>query len=605
MDRTARTDAATDPPDDAALAQMVKDVAAGWTLPPRRLDEVPWPERVRQPRWGRRSAGIGVGGAWTRRLVGATALALAATVALSGLAVWLTGPRRDPGLVAGVPTAAPGTSASGSLLPRPSATTTPSNGPLPKLVRFGDLPSVTRVLVVNGGTHRLVDLTTGDSSPALFPRHDTEYAVLPRPAGGWVCICGDYRTGTGADPTNLILTLEPVDAAGVRGQPVKARTVKGVLDPEAAPGEQPQAVDVKVTASPDGGVAFIGWSYRGATRGWVAGVDVVDLSTLTTVSTIALPSTEPGPTSGRVWSRIAPAVAVSPVGRTLLMSSDWYVSTTSASVPSGTDHWSAAWDGRAPGALAGAGSSTSDTCGENRAGFVDATTIFTVCWWDSTPAIERHRLDGGLIDRVDLPAAMRSTEPSAALLTVAPDAVYTWQTRDRTIARYDLKAGTVLQAQAPEPVAVAPDDGLLARLGRQLGNAIAPPVAAKVFLQPGLLVSQDGSRVYALGTVTRDGAPGSQGVFVFDARSLQPLGNWAPTADLMSIAISPDGGSLYAAGMAGVDVAGVQRWTESGYASITVFDTADGSIRLIAGEVAPSDVWFPDSSVGPAAGANR
>ena len=58
-----------DPLDDAALAALVRDVADDWQMPPQRLDEVTWRDRVGRGRAGGRwrlvvSAGRG---AWSGR----------------------------------------------------------------------------------------------------------------------------------------------------------------------------------------------------------------------------------------------------------------------------------------------------------------------------------------------------------------------------------------------------------------------------------------------------------------------------------------------------------------------------------------------------------
>jgi hypothetical protein len=85
-------------------------------------------------------------------------------------------------------------------------------------------------------------------------------------------------------------------------------------------------------------------------------------------------------------------------------------------------------------------------------------------------------------------------------------------------------------------------------------------------------------------------ANGSRGVFVFDATTLEQIGHWQPTADLTSIAISPDGASLYAAGQPGYDATGV---ASRDAASITVFATADGTVRLTAPRLGTEQVTFP------------
>jgi hypothetical protein len=85
---------------------------------------------------------------------------------------------------------------------------------------------------------------------------------------------------------------------------------------------------------------------------------------------------------------------------------------------------------------------------------------------------------------------------------------------------------------------------------------------------------------------------GSAGVFVFDATSLAPIGHWAPTADFVSIAISRDGRSVYAAGAPDTGADGRDTGQPS---SITVFDAADGTVRLVAGQLGQSTLTFPSS----------
>ena len=160
------------------------------------------------------------------------------------------------------------------------------------------------------------------------------------------------------------------------------------------------------------------------------------------------------------------------------------------------------------------------------------------------------------------------------------------------LARFDLRTGALDGATGTAfERSTSPLDAL-ADVGRQLGRWMAPSVAAKVFLEPALVVSTDGTRIYALGVdaLGGDGSGGSRGIYAFDATSLQPIGHWAPTADYASIAISPDGRFVYAAGQAGVDATGslAPYW-----ASITVHDAADGSIRLIAGDLGSEGLFFP------------
>jgi hypothetical protein len=61
------------------------------------------------------------------------------------------------------------------------------------------------------------------------------------------------------------------------------------------------------------------------------------------------------------------------------------------------------------------------------------------------------------------------------------------------------------------------------------------------------------------------------------------VGHWDPTADFVALAVGPDGRFLYVSGLPRVDAAGQSRPAQQ--ASITVFDAADGSVRLIAGQL--------------------
>jgi DNA-binding beta-propeller fold protein YncE len=168
--------------------------------------------------------------------------------------------------------------------------------------------------------------------------------------------------------------------------------------------------------------------------------------------------------------------------------------------------------------------------------------------------------------------------------------LYVWNPFGLELNRIELATGNVNKAKAAAVTASAANP--LAAFGRWL----APPTLAKMFLQPGVAISPDGTRLYGLGILGDPAAgdfSGSAGVVVFDTQAMTSLGRWEPTADFVSIAVSPDGAFVYASGMSGVDATGRET---SQPASITVFNAADGSIRLIAGDLGRGMLSF----AGPA-----
>jgi hypothetical protein len=181
-----------------------------------------------------------------------------------------------------------------------------------------------------------------------------------------------------------------------------------------------------------------------------------------------------------------------------------------------------------------------------------------------------------------------------ALVARSGDALFVWDPVVARLARVDLLSGHLDVGEPATAAGTGPLDAV-ASLGRGLGRWIAPSALAKLLLQPGVVVSPDGSRVYAIGVTSSDPeGSGSTGVFAFDAATLERLGNWAPTADFASIAVSADGRFVYAAGQGGVDAQGAP--SRNG-ASVTVFDAGDGSVRLIAGRLGSAAIWFANPTL--------
>ncbi|MFL5668562.1 MAG: hypothetical protein ACJ77U_04165, partial [Chloroflexota bacterium] len=226
---------------------------------------------------------------------------------------------------------------------------------------------------------------------------------------------------------------------------------------------------------------------------------------------------------------------------------------------------------------------------------IDDASFYVLCRARSRGfAVERANLDGSTIDRTSIRVSAHLD--GLANVVRQADVLYIWDARVNALSRIDLNTARVESTTATAVVPPAGPLDAMAALGRGLGRWIAPQVLAKAFLDPGIVVSPDGTRVYALGVdeTGTDGEAGSRGVFVFDARTLESLGHWQPTADFVSLAISRDGRYLYAAGQPGRDAAGTEIATG---ASITVFDARDGVVRLVAGQLGDGFVTFPSGLV--------
>ncbi|MEP6638362.1 MAG: hypothetical protein ABJC39_03360 [Chloroflexota bacterium] len=562
-------------PDDDRLGAMVRATVDEWRLPPQRLDQPTWRDQVAARRGNR-------GRGWLGRLAVPTAAAIVGTVAVAFVAVWLTAPRVDRAIVGA-------SHAPSATVPNAAASARPTHSPLPVLFRNGDLPTPAQILVRAGGDYQVADLATGEFAAFSISRHSGPTTVVPRPGGGWLCVCADW---VGSSPTGLDVTLEVVDASGAPGARTVIRSIRGESDGTQPVSQQPELVDVRAIGSADGHFVFVGWSARHAAAGWTAGIDVVDVASATVVSSTPLAFKEPAAAEGRPSTRTAPAIELAPSGDLILVSSFWYAESGPATPPSGTDHWTAAFDGRRVRSLTPAGVTPGARCGEVDRGLIDDATYYVLCWTpDGRFMVERNRVDGTAIGQTAVPEMSRGIDGGSPSTRVG-DALFLWDARALHVSRFDLRSGAVTTATA---VASAPPSGsidTMADVARQLGHWLAPSVLAKVLLEPALVASPDGSRIYAIGITgaSRPDQAGSTGVFVFDAATLSALGHWAPTADFASLAISPDGRFVYAGGQGGRDAAG-NTTTEA--ASITVYDATDGSIRLIAGDLGSSDLYFP------------
>lgn len=555
--------------DDDRLADLVRAAATDWTMPPQRLDHTTWRDRVVVSR-PRRARGR------VPRLAIPLAGAVAVTVALAFTAVWLDGSRRSA--VTGASPSPTGTSAATS---RPTA----SDG---KAIVNGALPDPASVLVAAGEDYRVADLSAGRLGPDVFGRHSGPKTVVARPGGGWLCVCGDWDgSDRSGPPSRLTVTLATADATGLLQSETTIRQTVGRVDPALPSAAQEELVDGHATISPDGRFAFLGWSVRDGAD-WKLGIDVIDVAAGRLIGSSGLPNLRSVTDDGQPVTRAAPDVALAPSTGSVLVSDLWFVGGEQESPPSGVDHWSASFDGSSIAALGATRATQAATCQELAAGPVDEKAWWDVCSAKGTLRFDRVAVDGTLVGSTPLPPF---DGLSTSLVDPSGKVLYMWGPTAMTLARIDVASGTV--ASVTGKVAAAGDP--MSDMAGAIGRWIAPRAAAKIIVDPGLVLSPDGTRVYALGADLGNGeAVASQGVFVFDAATLEQIGHWAPSADLTSIAVSPDGAWLYAAGQPGFDASGAATGDAS---SVTVYATRDGSVRLTAGRLGHEAISFPRPSV--------
>ncbi len=518
--------------DDDALAGLVRATAEAWILPPQRLDAASWRDRAGASRARRRS--------WLPRLAAPVSAAIGVTVVVAFAAVWLNTPH--PGQIAG---ASPSPSGAPATAPGPSESTPPNaavNDPLAK---------PTTVLVRAGEAYKLADLTSGSFSAGVFGAFNGPATVIARPGGGWLCVCSDGGSGPGL-PAHLTVTLALAGPTGLRESETPVRQLDGRADPGLPSPAQEQLVDAHATVSRDGRFAFLGWAVREGTTGWQLGVDVIDVAAARVVSSIGIPKLPSTTAAGQPTTRLAPAVDLAASGGRVLVSDFWFVNEDLNPSPSGVDHWEASFDGTTVSGLSPAGSTSGDACVETASGVVDASTWWVLCSNpDGRLRFDRFDRDGATIGSTDLPA---SDGLPAAQLDSRGEHLFVWGPVARALTRIDVATGLVSTVTA---TAAAETNDPLTDLATALGRWIAPTALAKVMLDPALAISPDGTRVYALGVDMHSGeAVSSLGIFVFDTATMAQVGHWQPAADLTSIALSPDGAWLYAAGQPLFDAAG-------------------------------------------------
>lgn len=562
-----------EPLDDSQIARLVHDVADGWTMPPVRLDAPAWRERVRSRRARRLEEASG----WLARVGRATSAAVALTVVAALVAIIVTRPPQDPG-----------TSPDASDRSSPGATDGANPSPLPRLLVEGDLPAPSRIVVQGEPDFAIVDLEKGTIG-APITNASFGSALQVRTDGTLVCLCFTESGSAEGNPTTVAVNVERFTADGNPSSTVEVRTFTGQADPRDGTGilpDRPPNVLTWLGFSEADRYGFVGWSRR-VHPFWESGLLVVDLREGTVVSELALPSMTSGDDSSR---RVvtAPRV-VGSAGDRLVIGRSWYEFTppesTSPSYIAGTEAFAAGYPGGVLADLAEVPGMAG--CGDTvlHGGLLADGGVWVACSSGGAASTRLRRVTGEGLALPDVSVAGEGAiEGDATAVDRDGTGLYVWNAASATLTRVDTSTGEVRTGQGRTARA---DGGLLTTLGRWL----APVAAAKTELTSAVLV--DGARVYAIGVRGDVGGPepsGSAGVFVFDAETLAPLDVYEPTADFVSLAISADGRFLFAAGLPRVDALG--RPISGQGASITVFDTVDGSTRLIAGQLGGERLAF-------------
>jgi hypothetical protein len=572
-----RTTTGADGFDDDAIAQLVRDAAADWTMPAVRLDAPSWRERVRGPRARRAAATRG----WFGRIGQAASAAVALTVVGALVAVVISRPPSGPGK-----TSAP---SSGST---PGATQPALASPLPKLVLNGAPPDPSSIIVLSDpGQHRVVDLLKGEAGGATASAgYGSQFRL--QPDGSMLCLCVAEGTSVGDSPTVATVSLGHYAADGSLLSSTPIETFTGQPDPrdvDHVVPEQPPHVLTALAFSADGNLGYVGWSLR-AHPVWKSGIIAVDLADGTIVDRLALPDVGTGDGQGRRVV-VAPTVVGVDGPSGLLIGRSWFawtpVTSQNASYTFDSDAFTATFTNGAWSDLAQLANVS--PCGEQvvHGGPTAGGGTWLACTSGGSykTVIRRFAADGSALGDTTV-TGLSGIDGDMTAASRDGRYLFAWNPATATLTRVDVSTGEISVGAG---ATAAVDAGPLTALG----DWLAPTAAAKSFLRSAVIVSPDGTKVYAIGVLagaSESEPTGSSGVFVFDAVTLARIDQWQATADFVSLALSADGRFAYAAGMPGVEASG--RGNQRMGASITVFDAVTGEPRLIAGQLGSGLLLF-------------
>lgn len=466
--------------------------------------------------------------------------------------------------------------------------------PLPAVqVIGGEIPTERRLVYANG--LQVLDLATGELTTPARPSEDL---LLSLGDGELVCACMSRHVPTGdAVGASVVLRFERLDSSGTVTVQREVMTFDGVVEvPEMDPG-----FGLAAALSMDKRFLFVLTAVRRPPV-WVVELHQVDVasgeligSTVLDELPVDVTSREPAPSDASTTPR---PEGMAPDGvyvwvNWLTMSPDGAFATVSLAYSevrgetwrNGSREWMVPLtDGRAGAAIpfkADAQLGPDSWC-LGPPEYVADDLLVQVCTSpdpsqsQSGYIVRRVTTDGSSLGTFAIPESdVQDRYQASVAVDRTLRAVLTWDPIRHSLARVSIDDGSVVVRDVS--ASMLPD--------------LNPGNSRGFFgADPGLVVSVDGRRIYALGFAMgpSDSGGTSTGIWVFDAETLNLLDRWPPRAVLTSLGVSVDGRFVYAAGANGFDVEGNQTtWP----ASVTVYDAQTGEIQVIYGQVS-TDAWL-------------
>lgn len=520
-------------------------------------------------------------------------MAMVLALGAAALAVWLTLP----------PAKGPTNGAAGPSFPSARPAVHPALTPAPLLPAYaatGAPVPAQEVIVSAGSGPALLNLASGVLTDVGASTAESSNQLFALPDGSFVCAC--TQTVSGADPSGgpnqsrVTVELQWFSASGMPERTVTLPSYVGRADPGIT--GEPDHAAVNASVGPGGVSLDIAWTVE-APPIWRSGIDVVELASGRIVQTLALPDVSDR--AGTPSAGVSPAtITFSPDGHALMIerlgwsgpsgsaTTSWHATATVAAGRLGTP---------VPLSAGPSGLDGNATCSATArpAAFATPTSAYALCFGGAGPVLRRVDLSGHPLGDTQLSTSAGGGAGLGIAVDPARHLLYTWDPFGRVLRRIDLTNGNVTGQLVVPAQALSSDP--LSGAARAFARWLAPVATAKVDLMPSLVLAAGGSRLFALGTSATDPlnpSGGSTGVWVIDPSTMTVAAHWAPAADFVSLALNRDGSLLLAAGMPGADAAGTPSVQQ---ASVTMYDSATGAIRAIAGQVGSGsdDGWvmFP------------